>query len=365
MTSDVDSNDKLNLLPLQMIETADAVILRRGNTRIKVAGEGAVEGIRLLIGLLSQDGVTPAEICASFPPVLQSAVEQMIRKLISSRMAVRSNDANPLSDIRESNLDVFYWNFGTTASAVEQRLKIVQVAILGMNYVSMQLATALLASGFENCQIVDIPLLRNSELCEATRTLSHTQWPALLKPPIPYEAWETHAEASGLDCLVACSDFVSTEQFREWNQICVERKWSFLPVILDEFIGRVGPFTIPGETACYECLYSRQNSNQEDPATQRAVDSAAIGSQSVIGLLPSMATLLGDLASLELTKLYGGVLPAQIIGRLIEVNLLATQLASRRVLKIPRCPVCSPLNTKPSSNSRRAILAQCSRSVEQ
>jgi hypothetical protein len=55
------------------------------------------------------------------------------------------------------------------------------------------------------------------------------------------------------------------------------------------------------------------------------------------------------MAALELTKFYGGVLPFSRAGAMIEVNLMAPSLVTRRVLKIPRCTVCSKMKSLSSS----------------
>lgn len=350
-------NTKLQLQPLQVIETAGEVILRRGCTRIKVAGKGAAPGVKLLLAAVSEDGATPLEICASFSPSLHSSVQQLIRQLVSSRLLVPANDCELLRDQGESSLDVFYWNFGATASEVARRLKDAHIVIVGVNYISRQLATALAASGFDNYEIVDSVILRNRSLFLDNGTLFN-QWPSHLRLPIADDEWLGINVPTQVHCIVACSDFSSTDQLREWNRICIARKWSFFPVVLNGIVGNIGPFVIPGETPCYECLYCRENSNMDDMGLERNIASTSLQGQEVIGLFPSMATVIGDLASFELTKLYSEVLPTQNVGRLVEVNLLASQLTSRKILKIPRCRACSPLKTKASSNSRHAVLAE-------
>jgi hypothetical protein len=59
-----------------------------------------------------------------------------------------------------------------------------------------------------------------------------------------------------------------------------------------------------------------------------------------------MASIVADIAAFEVVKFYGGVLQPQA-GALVEVNLLANKMTARKVLKIPRCPACSLLNTRP------------------
>ena len=62
-----------------------------------------------------------------------------------------------------------------------------------------------------------------------------------------------------------------------------------------------------------------------------------------------MASIIGNIAAFELIKYYSEALPFIKVGSLIEVNLLATELKTRKVLKIPRCPTCSSLMTRPST----------------
>jgi hypothetical protein len=67
-----------------------------------------------------------------------------------------------------------------------------------------------------------------------------------------------------------------------------------------------------------------------------------------------MGSILADIAAVELMKFYGGVLQSSV-GSLIEVNLLATKMTSRKVLKIPRCAVCSPLTARPPITPKKSL----------
>ena len=59
-----------------------------------------------------------------------------------------------------------------------------------------------------------------------------------------------------------------------------------------------------------------------------------------------MASALGDVAALELTKHYGYGWASAAVGNTIEMNLLAATMVSRPILKVPGCPVCSSLNSR-------------------
>jgi bacteriocin biosynthesis cyclodehydratase domain-containing protein len=349
MIYDSNCEKKLKLSPLQCIETADAIILRRGCTQMKVSGAGAAQAVRLVLDAVQQNGASPKEICSSFPARLHSAVVKLVARLISSRLLVPDDQGESSANSAERNLDVFYWNFGQTTAEMTKRINNVHLVILGVNCISRQLVASLIESGTSNFEVVDVPLLRNLQLFDDARLPVANRWPVQLKQPMTFEQWQSNMDSMTLDCLVATSDFGSTEQMLELNRLCVARKWSFLPVILLDLIGYLGPFVIPGETACYECLYARQNSHIDNCEDRRIGEVTASEGQSVIGFHPSMASILADLATFELTKFYSGALPNWKVGTLIEVKMLIPELKSRKILKIPRCSVCSPLLVRASS----------------
>ena len=145
----------------------------------------------------------------------------------------------------------------------------------------------------------------------------------------------------GVACLVATSDFGGSHLMRQWNSFCVEQGVHFLPVVLDRFIGTLGPLVIPGETACYECFRLRENANMDAPEIDRAPEVGAPDRQAITGFHPAMASVLGEVAALELCKFYGGGVPFRA-NRVIEINLLHPSMTPRRLFRLPRCPVCSP-----------------------
>jgi thiazole/oxazole-forming peptide maturase SagC family component len=131
----------------------------------------------------------------------------------------------------------------------------------------------------------------------------------------------------------------------------------FLPVVLQDLIGTVGPLVIPGESACLECLRARENAHMDDPEKRRASEYGAFHGQVVNAFHPSMASILGDLAAMELVKFHGQLMRSQLVGHLIEVNLVAPEITVRRVLKLPRCEVCgSVVSRSPISDEKVAFM---------
>jgi bacteriocin biosynthesis cyclodehydratase domain-containing protein len=351
------SSKKLRALPVQLIPIKDGVILKRGCTEVKFVGEGAGDTLRFLLAAAAGDGVTREELGALFPETSRPAIATLIERLVGSRFLVPADSVMSPVDGRESSLDIFYWHFGDTTARVTERLNSQRIVILGVNEISRQLVTSLGALGANNFEVVDDPLLRNLRLFDDAGQLIAGRWP-VSELPQTFEEWVKRVAPQSLGCLVATSDFGDRQMMKEWNRFCVDNRRLFLPVVLRNVTGYVGPLVVPGETACFECLEARQNSHMNDHATARTVQDGAFEGQVATGFHPSMASILGDIAAFELTKFYSGALPMRNVGTLIEVNLFAPQVTGRKVLKIPRCVVCSPLNARSSTTFFKTTVAQ-------
>jgi molybdopterin-synthase adenylyltransferase len=333
---------RLKSLSVQFIQIPAGVILKRGCTELRISGEGIAQVVQQILHRASTCNATLQEIRDQFAHPKRQAVYDLIDQLVAKRILVAADDGPLSAEGPESSLEIFYWHFGEPASQVTAHLNNHHVAILGVNCISRQLALSLSACGMVNVEIIDFPLLRNLRLFDESGHLNLNQWIGNL--PLDYEAWTEKIDQNPPTCLVATSDFGAHEAIRELNSLCVERNYHFLPVVLQNLVGFLGPFVVPGETACFECLRARQNSNFNDPEIERATEATSFQGQSFIGYHPSMASILGDIAAFEVTRFYGGVLPKRNVGCLLEINLLAMYMTSRKVLKVPRCLVCSPLN---------------------
>ncbi len=336
----------LRAAPVQFIETPDGALLKRGGTEVKVRGEGAAEALHLIFDALCMEGKTPDDICGLFPPLSRPVVENLLEQLLARRLLVPEDSLAFDVQAPESNLDIFYWNFQERTTRVTEQLNQVHFVILGVNYISRQLASTLRASGIENIMVVDHPFLRNLSLFDEMGTLKKDQWLPFLSPLELSKDFDPKAQ-----CIIGTSDFGGSPVLREWNTFCITRKRHFMPVVLRNLIGYIGPFVVPGETACFECLQARENSHREEPEARRAIEDRAFEAQKVIGFHPSMASVLADIAAFELTKFYSGAISSWNIGSLIEVNLLDTRMTARKVLKVPRCAVCSPMSTRASTTA--------------
>lgn len=341
----INSDQTLSSFPFKIISTKEGVILKRGCTEVQIRGENIASVIEQIFSISTRNGVTRDLLVEYFSPEVQPAVAKLVDQLIERRFLVPHAFGDSHLESHEDSMDIFYWHFGQTKSEVHCRLNAQKVTILGVNYISQQLAASLGESGFAQVEVVDEPGLRNLRLFEDVNGGQSPQWPSFLSKPLAPKEWEATVDASSLDCIIGTSDFGYAPVLRKWNTFCVQQNLRFFPIVLSNMIGQIGPFVIPQETACYECLLTRQHSNLSNPNAKQAMDEMAFETQAVVGFDPSMASILGNIAAMELTKFYSQAMPLWNVGKLIEVNLLATRMTPRNVLKLPRCPVCSPMLT--------------------
>jgi molybdopterin-synthase adenylyltransferase len=341
---------KLKALPIQIIRLKDGILLKRGCTEVKVPDDGSIEMVARVLTLAGQNGVTREEISNQFSPDEHHAAENLIDLLLAGRLLVPSELTEPALKIPESSLDIFYWHFGVSADQATTRLNRRKLVIIGVNSISRRLISSFTDLGVENFQVVDDPWMRNPDLFDDEGNLLEARWSPNLSEPVKLSDWEKQIDPASVNCIIAASDLGTHQGIRDCNKFCVKNRCRFLPVILQDLTGYVGPLVVPGETACYECLRQRQNAHMHDPEVQRASEIITSTDRKVVGFHPSMASILGDIAAFELTRLYSDALPFRNIGTQIEVDLLRFKMMTRKVLKVPRCAVCSPLTTRSSAS---------------
>ncbi|MBA3754533.1 MAG: TOMM precursor leader peptide-binding protein [Nitrospira sp.] len=335
-------------LPVQLLDLPGGVLVKRGCTEFKISGGEARIVLETILAAAAGDGASSEEICERFPLYARGIAEKLVEQLISRRILIDYDPPESMKNEIEDSIDIFYWQFGKQTQSTVNKLNTHRLAILGVTTIARQLVTALSALKLNSFEVIDYPLLRNLRLFDANGIIATDHWPSSLKAPLDYEKWLEDVQAFPVDCIIATSDFGYTPTLIEWNRFCVERNCHFMPVVLHHMIGYVGPLVIPGETACFDCLQMRQNAHMQAPLLQRASEQGAFEGQIVTGFHPSMVSILSDITAFELSRFYGGVIPNSQVGTLIEVNLLNTQMKTRKVLKVPRCHACSPLNKRPS-----------------
>ncbi len=343
MNPDGNTTDTFRVLPLQVIAFSDGYILRRGSEQFTIVGAEAGDLIRVLGTLMQEGSFSLASVTQMFSAPDQEKVKFIIRQLARRGMVVADNDAHPEDESAE---DVFYWNYGSHTQDVVRELNDLHIALVGVGQLCLAIAGALANSGLRAVKVVDDLLLRTQTLFKENTFTGAGGRRGLAMEVLTSKDWISR-ENTANSCLIACSDFGGRQLLLPWNEVCVEKNIAFLPVVIKDFTGWTGPLVIPGETPCFQCLCARQNMHLE--AYETLIEDAVSKEQIAVAGHPVMYGVLANLAVMRLLG-YLGKFPTENPDHVLELDFNTGRSESRRVLKIPRCPVCSTLNSYPETD---------------
>jgi len=349
-------SDRLLSFPVQTIPVEDGVIVVRGASQFVVRGPRAAETLSVVLDATKELGTSRSELLELFSETDRDAVGPLIDELVARRVLVAAvPTVSGQRPSEEDATDVFFWHFPSNDFQRADEVRSKRVDILGLNCISRRLVAALLETGLEAVAVIDVPHLRNVRVFGEPDG-SSPNYPSCGFPVLGWEQWNESLDDRPIDCLVATSDFGGQHMLRQWNCLCLRKGIHFLPVLLEDMVGTIGPLVVPGETACLECARGRENANSQNAALRRAKELYAFEGQRVTGFHPSMASILGDVAAMELTKFYGWIPQRNVHNRIIEINLLDMVVSTRRLLKLPFCQACSPLRTVSSVSPRKHVV---------
>lgn len=127
-----------------------------------------------------------------------------------------------------------------------------------------------------------------------------------------------------------------------------------MPWLFIEGIGlnklKIGPIFHGRETACYNCLVKRQQSNRDEDLLPYDEQYEAFLTQHNILSKPDQSLfhaaqlfgILSSLALIEVTKFYKYWSVPALWGHYITLDLFTLEMERHKVLKVPNCPVCKP-----------------------
>jgi len=111
---------RLRPVPFRIVRTAEGVVLKRAATEIALIGEGAAALIEALVAAAA-GGATRDEICEQFPAPERAFVANLVDQLVTSRLLQEASGSGEPS-VREDHVDLLYWQLGTSAHEVTERL---------------------------------------------------------------------------------------------------------------------------------------------------------------------------------------------------------------------------------------------------
>ncbi len=327
---------------LQLIEVSEErTVLKRGVHEIMLSGAGNRPVLETLVSML--DGShSRDEILNGFPGDQRSIIDQLLTALLRRGLAFESAEMAPEALSDDALHAAFYANFLPASRQVTAKLGQSSVLVVGSSLIARSLVYSLLESGVGHVMVIDHPILSNfTTAVPWTEHLAKGPW---AEGVAVYETMPSRDVLRGVSLICATSDFGEAEALLDLNRLALELERPFLPIWLAELIGHVGPLSYPYETACLRCYRLRRDSNDQNWDVKRAIREVMANpgeAAASAGFVPPMPGILGQIGAMEVLKAIGELVPSDIIGRQIEINLTSFASSVRRVLKVPRCPDCS------------------------
>jgi|GEM_PF-837617 len=116
----------------------------------------------------------------------------------------------------------------------------------------------------------------------------------------------------------------------------------------------VGPSVIPGQTACWKCFEYRFRSNLDAVSRYDEFQAFVAQGQEQLdqGNLPGFTSFTAGLVAVEALRLVArDRLQVRTAGRLLNIELWDYTMQTHPVLKLPRCPHCSPVHQVPQERT--------------
>lgn len=165
--------------------------------------------------------------------------------------------------------------------------------------------------------------------------------------------WET--AAGNCSYIVAVLDRWIPELLRRVNRLCVRAKRPWLPVYPESEVRLlVGPFVVPGESACFDCFDERRRLNLGGVRRiQSAVDRIAVVQPDITRYLArSVAPLYESAIASGVTEVLKHALGLHTlmfaINQVMAVCPFLAETDPMPALKLPRCPTCSRMAAHPT-----------------
>ena len=152
------------------------------------------------------------------------------------------------------------------------------------------------------------------------------------------------------DLVVITNDNMSLGAYDLINELSLRFSTPWVSARVDRNRGIIGPFVVPGQTACFTCYELRNRANSEHPADHDALYQFWKGSDLFPDdwpVLPPFLNLIGSYLALDILRVFGRRDLSAFIGRVLYIDSQSLISTAHPVLKLPRCPACSRCRYRP------------------
>lgn len=143
------------------------------------------------------------------------------------------------------------------------------------------------------------------------------------------------------DALLCTADFPFHYIYRWINSECVKSDVPWIQANSAEATGFIGPFVIPGKTACYGCMELAWQ--QGDPEYLVAIDTLNRDETNYVGKSSTLGAaigIVGNIVALELIKHISGFSEPSTLGRQLSIDFGTLEWREEKTPHRRECPVC-------------------------
>ncbi|UII21553.1 hypothetical protein [Fulvivirga ligni] len=345
---------KYKMLPFQVIEMEDRIVLKRGLSSMAISDKNALIIIKVIQKALLQGPKTITELTQLFTGAVQNLIRDFVEHLITKKYLIPESDGQEHLHNEESPQDIFYWHFNLHQADIAKVLNEQVWAFIGINELNKRLIQSLFAEGKESFIVVDDPSLRNVKYYDDQHEIIDAFWKDDRIEKVSEE--EFIREPNDIGFMVAASEFGSFYLLESWNAYAVKNAIPFYPLLLQNMVGYAGPLVIRDEGACLECVKLRQNSASHNFAEKRLTEKFASQGQHVVAYHQSMVNILAEVGAFDLVRFKSNI--QWDLSTMCEVDLLSSTMTKRKLMKAPRCPVCSALDSQPLVNIHKQLTSE-------
>lgn len=310
---------------LVLFDDTGVATLKRGTTVVRLNVPFQAKACIDILQTFKAPGLDPKTFLARLDPAAAEAVSGLIEQMKMARFLV------PDSVDLDNPETVFWMDYGQSRDAIEDGAKRLHLTMVGRNHLTERVAKGLTAAGLTINQWIDDPKLRGPAL----EMLDAAPWREISRLDVPETGEGT------VSLIVATTDIGAETHLRPWNEFCVDNNLNFLPISLKDHKVAMGPYVRPFENACLECTRGRINANvmtldRNDEEYRPEVPHA-------FGWHPMLLDTAVSLATVEILRQAVGALPAMRPDHIIADPIGTGTVTRHGVLRLPRCPVCSPI----------------------
>jgi bacteriocin biosynthesis cyclodehydratase domain-containing protein len=283
----------------RLVEDGDRLLLEHARSVVVLEG-GAVRTLLPELLPLLDGSQTLEELVSRLGEAVRPAVERALELLAANGLLLEGDDG---SVVRDANADALAAGYGVSPAVVAERLRSATVGVVGDSPGGAEVARLLHRSGVGR---------------------------------VHHVRWEVGAE---VDLAVVAPARDESARVPGWNTLALERGTRWLGMRpFDGSAATVGPLVVPGESCCHACLLIRLAGHVEYGSELELVEAAPVAAAAGAPLEAIAAALTAHLA-----LAWIGGLDTRLPGVLYVLETRPSlALSTHAVLRVPRCPACSP-----------------------